>query len=294
MLQRIPSCSRTRAASIPSQVAAILMRTRSRGAPARSYSEISLRALAAVASASLDRRASTSVDTRPGTIARIRVPKSTARRSIATRTTRFGDAEAPASGRAQRRASSTSSAYSARWAADVRRDALVVASSGLSVSIDCRSPVSATTTLMAESCSRRYLRMAPHVVDQRVGGRVVRGHRARRRQLRLDPPGELLAELDPELIEAVHLPDHALHEDPVLVDRDQAPERLRVEAAVDDRGRRPISLEAAPRITGRRVLAEHERLGLGQEVGQQDAVVVAERVLGLDGRQEVARDQVGP
>jgi len=37
-------------------------------------------------------------------------------------------------------------------------------------------------------------------------------------------------------------------------------------------------------------LAERERFGLGEEVGEQDVVVIAERVLRLDRREEVARD----
>jgi len=71
-LQWIPSSrSSSRAAWIPSQVEAILMRILSRLMPTDSYNAIRALAFAFVACLSKERRASTSVDTRPGIIWRI-------------------------------------------------------------------------------------------------------------------------------------------------------------------------------------------------------------------------------
>ncbi|KAG0736566.1 hypothetical protein G6F24_018294 [Rhizopus arrhizus] len=83
-LQRTPSACKARAAWMPSQVDAILISTRSRGTPAASYSAISPRARSMVARVSNDRRASTSVDTRPGTMFRMARPKATSRRSTSS------------------------------------------------------------------------------------------------------------------------------------------------------------------------------------------------------------------
>ncbi len=49
-------------------------------------------------------------------------------------------------------------------------------------------------------------------------------------ELGKDDLGELLAELDAELIEAVDVPDDSLYEDLVLIERDQSAERSRREA----------------------------------------------------------------
>ena len=77
MLQRMPSCCRMRAAWMPSQVEASLIRMRSRAMPASSYIAMMRCARATLAAVSKLRRASTSVDTRPGTIFRISKPKRT-------------------------------------------------------------------------------------------------------------------------------------------------------------------------------------------------------------------------
>ena len=78
----MPSFSSTSAARMPSQVEAILISTRSREMPAASYRAMSSRPLAMVASVSKERRASVSVETRPGTILRISRPNATSRRSM--------------------------------------------------------------------------------------------------------------------------------------------------------------------------------------------------------------------
>src|SRR5262249_18386677 len=62
--------------------------------------------------------------------------------------------------------------------------------------------------------------------DQRIGRRVVFELRlGRTLELRNDPLGERLAEFHPPLVEAIDLPDRALGEDAVLVERDQLAER---------------------------------------------------------------------
>src|ERR1700712_4964009 len=71
----MPSFCSTSAARTPSHVEASLISTRSRPMPCSLYRAISSRPLAIDASVSNDRRASTSVDTRPGMILRISVPK---------------------------------------------------------------------------------------------------------------------------------------------------------------------------------------------------------------------------
>jgi len=88
---------------IPSQVIAILIRTRSRSIPPASYCAMMSRPLAIVASVSYDNRASTSVETRPGTIFRMRLPNSTARRSKAGEAIFLGSPSSPSSFRGWRR-----------------------------------------------------------------------------------------------------------------------------------------------------------------------------------------------
>ena len=78
----MPLLSSLRAASMPSQVAATLMSTRSMWMPSAWYSSMMRSARVIVALVSKLRRASTSVDTRPGMVARISQPKRTSRRSM--------------------------------------------------------------------------------------------------------------------------------------------------------------------------------------------------------------------
>src|ERR1700761_3462403 len=73
----MPSFSSCSAALMPGQVEAILIRMRSLEMPAFSYCSIISRATFIVASVPYDKRASTSVDTRPGTMARIFLPNAT-------------------------------------------------------------------------------------------------------------------------------------------------------------------------------------------------------------------------
>ena len=95
----------------------------------------------------------------------------------------------------------------------------------------------------------------------------------------------------------------ALREHVVLVERDQFAERSRREPLEQEGVRRPVALEDAVRdepvgcplglhLLGR--LAERERLGLREDVGQQHVVLLAQRIERLRERDEVARDQPRP
>src|SRR5437667_11799849 len=95
-------------------------------------------------------------------------------------------------------------------------------------------------------------------------------------ELRNDPLGEHLAQLDAPLIERVDVPDDALGEHAVLVERDELSERLRREPLGEDRVRRTIALEHSMRNEALRRalgldllvrLAKSERLGLREHVG---------------------------
>ena len=57
-------------------------------------------------------------------------------------------------------------------------------------------------------------------VDQGVGGRVMAADRAAAAEFRQDFFRELFAEFDPHLVEGVDIPDDALGEDFVFVERD--------------------------------------------------------------------------
>ena len=119
--------------------------------------------------------------------------------------------------------------------------------------------------------------------------------------------GELLAELDAPLVEAVDAPHHALGEGEVLVERDQLAEHGRRQRGRHDRRGRPVAGED-PRGDdglGRALrahlvggLAEGQRRGLREEVGQEQLVdvgvaVAVQRVRRLGERDEVGRDQPG-
>ncbi len=136
MLQRMPSRSRRSAARIPSQVLASLISTRSRAIPSFSYSETMRRALSSEPSMSKDRRASTSVDTRPATCFRISRPNRTKSQSIA------GEISPPA-----RLIASSTSGRQRGSSAEVRSsDGFVVASCGFQRATASMSPESATTS----------------------------------------------------------------------------------------------------------------------------------------------------
>lgn len=150
------------------------------------------------------------------------------------------------------------------------------------------------------------------VVDQPIGGRIVGGSFVRVGQIALDGLGQRLAQLNAPLVERVDVPDDTLGEDLVLVHGDQRTQRERGHLLDEDRVGRAVSGEDLVRqellqlVTGhtglfqlgtglRLGLAHHQRLRLGQEVGQQDLVhgTVLDRVVGDDRGNKVTRDQTG-
>ncbi|MPM23084.1 hypothetical protein SDC9_69547 [bioreactor metagenome] len=149
--------------------------------------------------------------------------------------------------------------------------------------------------------------LRPVVPDQRLGGRVlgrqrglVAGHR------RGQVLGHRLAELDAPLVEGVDAPDDALGEGDVLVQRDQLTEHGRGQLGRHDRGGRLVARELAGgddllagALGAHLVLgpAERQRLGLGEEIAQEELVhvvlAVAGRVRRVGDRDEVGRDEPG-
>ena len=122
-------------------------------------------------------------------------------------------------------------------------------------------------------------------------------------QLRDDRLGQGLAQLHPPLVEGVDPPDRPLGEDAVLVERHQLAEHPRGQPLGKDRVGRAVALEGAVRDqpVGRPLgrdllggLAEGERLGLGEDVGDEQVVVLAERVQRVHEADEVAGDQLRP
>ena len=99
------------------------------------------------------------------------------------------------------------------------------------------------------------------------------------------------------------LPDRALREDAVLVERDERAERVRRQLLGEEDVRRAVPLEDAVRhdrfggALGAHLLLglpERERLGLREDVRHEDVVVVAERVERLREADEVDRDELRP
>ena len=122
-------------------------------------------------------------------------------------------------------------------------------------------------------------------------------------ELRDDALGQHLAQLDSPLIERVDVPNDALSEHAVLVERDELSERFRREPLGENRVRGTIAVEhpvgdqAVRRALGLDFLArlaEGQRLGLRQHVREQQIVVSTERVQRLVEGDEVAGDETGP
>src|SRR5262249_8256572 len=138
--------------------------------------------------------------------------------------------------------------------------------------------------------------------DERVRRRIVREPElAARRQLRRDTRGQRLAKLDTPLIERVDAPDRALHEDLVLVERDERAQRHRRQLLGQDRVGGPIAFERAMGNLGRRRalrgdllrrLAEGQRLRLGEEIREQQRVMLADVVERAQEADEIARNQL--
>ena len=96
----------------------------------------------------------------------------------------------------------------------------------------------------------------------------------------------------------------------MLVQRDQCPQRLRIERVEQEDIGRPVArehlvrhqrvdsggIEAACLEFGARlgfVLASHQRLGLGKDVGHQRAMVTGDATIVGDRRQHIGRHQLG-
>src|SRR6185437_878732 len=124
--------------------------------------------------------------------------------------------------------------------------------------------------------------------DQRVGRAVMLELGIRfALELRDDLLGQRLAQLHAPLVEGVDLPDRALGEDAVLVERHQLAERGRRQLLQQERIRRPVALEQPVRHEpiGRAFrldllggLAESQGLGLGEDIGQQHVLMRAQRI----------------
>lgn len=143
------------------------------------------------------------------------------------------------------------------------------------------------------------------VVDETVGGGIVRLDLAGLTELGKDGLCKLLAEFNAPLVEGVDIPDDALNKDLVLVHGNKGTKRGRVELLEHDRIGGLVALEDAVRNNvlsrvGTHLgadllfgLADHQSLGLGKEVGKQNVVMVTERVKRLDGSEEITGDELG-
>ncbi len=148
MLQWMPSRSSASTARMPSHVDATLISTRWRSMPCWSYSAMIWCAFAIVPAVSNDSRASTSVETRPGTIFRISAPNAISSGSM---TSPDGSARWSAT------TFSTSDRYASLPTAFRISDGFVVASCGRKSFIVSKSPVSATTVVYCLSCSSWFM-----------------------------------------------------------------------------------------------------------------------------------------
>jgi hypothetical protein len=141
-------------------------------------------------------------------------------------------------------------------------------------------------------------------VDERVGAAVVLADLSLAVELAENALGKLLAELDAPLVERVDVPDGALDESEVLVVSDQQAERAGGDLLGQDRGGGPVAEESlvgdelvgsAFGLDGFGGLADHEGLGLCEEVGGEHALVLVavDGVVRLDGQDEVGGDELG-
>lgn len=125
-----------------------------------------------------------------------------------------------------------------------------------------------------------------------------------RLQLLLDILSENLAQLNTPLVEGVDVPDRTLDEGDVLVVGDQSTQGGRGDLLSQNGGGGPVAQEGLVRdevlrgVLGLDLLgglADHQGLGLGQEVGGQHALVLAalDGVVRLGGHDEVRGDELG-
>ena len=133
------------------------------------------------------------------------------------------------------------------------------------------------------------------VVDEAVGRRIVAFDRRVAVQFGQDGPGQLFSEFNPPLIEAVDAPNDTLRENLVLVEGKQSSEVMGRDLVHHDGIGGAIAAEAF--VRGERLnavfrkalgtefgsdfvlcLTEHQRFGLGKEVGEERFMV---RALGI-------------
>src|SRR5574340_1572790 len=159
-------------------------------------------------------------------------------------------------------------------------------------------PISAAINSIPELYAGVPVAHASVVVDQRGGRGVMAADRNARVQFGQDAARELLPELHPPLVVGVEVPDHALHEDLVLVERDQHAERMRRELLQQDRVARVVAVEHLVRCClpglSLRLLqraAAHQRLGLREEIGDENVMMFLQLGMRLDRDDEVGRNQ---
>ena len=119
---------------------------------------------------------------------------------------------------------------------------------------------------------------------------MFQGGFARAFHLRNDPLRESFSEFDAPLVETVDLPDDSLGEHAVLIQRHQLAERRGVRRSSNNvfDGRLPSNIRCGTSQSGVpsglhlfSCLAERQRLGLREDVGEQDVVMPSERIQGL-------------
>src|SRR5438128_4709021 len=148
------------------------------------------------------------------------------------------------------------------------------------------------------------------VIAQPISRAVVAVHRFRAIELGQDSTGELFAQFYTPLIEGINVPDHALGKDLVLIERDQATEGTRRNLRHQDAVAGPVPreelmghqlLQCFTAQAGMREflahfvlgLALHQRFRLGEDIRQQNGVMLPDWIVGFNRGNEVARDEPG-
>src|SRR5262245_34929991 len=119
-------------------------------------------------------------------------------------------------------------------------------------------------------------------------------------QLRANPTGQHFPKLNAPLVEGVDAPDAALCKHAMLVERDELAERFGRQAFLQDRTGWSVAVEDAVRrqpvgsafrlhfLSG---LTKGQGLGLGEDVGHQKIMMLAERIQALAHANEIAGDE---
>mmetsp|Transcript_24882 Transcript_24882/g.37965 ORF Transcript_24882/g.37965 Transcript_24882/m.37965 type:complete len:308 (+) Transcript_24882:34-957(+) len=155
------------------------------------------------------------------------------------------------------------------------------------------------------------------VVDQSICRTVVRGNLGVSGQFGKDSLGKLLSKFNTPLIERVDGPYGSLHEDFHFVNGNQRSQNAGSQLLEQERVGWSVSFKDLVScqsldlvrghsgsdqfsLDGLSVLSESQRFGLGEIVGKKDGVVVngctnvlGQVIVGIDGSQEIARDELG-